>query len=115
MSITCDLKLNPSFYKKLNLEPALADTVKGITLLAESECKKEAPYQTGYLRRSHSSNFPDKYTGEVRNNAGYAEYVIYGHHSYSGNDYPSRVLKNLSSRRAVDTLLKNNLRKRGII
>lgn len=114
MSVTCELEINPSFYKKLNLEPVIKDTIKDITLKAEAECKRQCPYDTGFLRRSHSSNM-DGLTGEVRNNAGYAEPVIYGHHSYSGNDYPSRVLKGLSSTNTVNNLLNKNLKKRGII
>lgn len=115
MMINIDVQINPSFYKKVNhqiVEEATQVMIKNTTLKAEGDCKKEAPYQTGNLRRSHSSDISED-EGLVQNSAEYAVYVVHGTSKMDANNYPERVANELSSKQYMSKTFKNELKRRG--
>lgn len=73
------------------------ECIKNITLEAEEGCINEAPVDTGLLRDSHYSEI-EGLEGRVMNDVGYSVYVIYGTSKQSPNNYPQRVLNELSGR-----------------
>ena len=83
-------KLNPSNYTK-----AEEETIRAITMEAEQGCVNEAPVDTGLLRDSHYSEI-EGLEGKVMNDVYYAPYVIYGTSRQSANNYPQRVLNEMS-------------------
>lgn len=115
MMIDIEVQINPSFYKKVNhqiVEEAKQVMIKNTTLKAEGDCKKEAPYRTGNLRRSHSSDISDD-EGLVQNSAHYVEWVVHGSSKMEGNNYPQRVANELSHKQFMSRTFKNELKKRG--
>lgn len=115
--IDLKIEVNPSFYKKINhdtIKEATATTIKNTTLKAESECKKEAPYDTGALRRGHSSEISDE-EGLVINGQGYWVYVVFGTYKMDANNYPQRVVNSLASEQFMSRTLVSELKKKGVI
>lgn len=80
-----------------NYIKAEEECIKNITLEAEEGCINEAPVDTGLLRDSHYSEI-DGLEGRVMNDVEYSVYVIYGTSKQSPNNYPQRVLNDLSGR-----------------
>ena len=111
MEVNIDLSgareaLDPENYKGV-----VSDTIRDVTLYAEGECKTESPVATGNLQNSHSTEIEET-KGTVYNSADYWLYVVYGHRSYSGNDYPQRALTTTEGQ--VDNIIEQNITKRGI-
>ena len=73
------------------------ECIKNITLEAEEGCINEAPVDTGLLRDSHYTEI-EGLEGRVMNDVEYSVYVIYGTINQSPNNYPQRVLNELSGR-----------------
>ena len=114
IEISVDYK--PSFYKKTNSQnykTALNTAIRQTTLEAESQCKKEAPVQTGTLMRGHASTFAEL-EGCVTNGVEYAKYVIYGTKYQSANNYPGRVVSNIKSQDYLGKAFKTALRQTGV-
>lgn len=110
------VEIHPSFYKKIDKEivdKAESVTIRNTTLKAEGDCKKEAPYKTGKLRRSHSSEISDE-EGTVQNSAEYAVYVIHGTSKMDGNNYPQRVVNKLASEKYMSKTFQAELKKQGV-
>ena len=80
-----------------NYIKAEEECIKNITLEAEEGCTNEAPVDTGLLRDSHYSEI-DGLEGRVMNDVEYSAYVIYGTSRQSPNNYPQRVLNDLSGK-----------------
>lgn len=80
-----------------NYIKAEEECIKNITLEAEEGCINEAPVDTGLLRDSHYSEI-DGLEGRVMNDVEYSAYVIYGTSRQSPNNYPQRVLNDLSGK-----------------
>ena len=92
-----------------NYIKAEEECIKNITLEAEEGCINEAPVDTGLLRDSHYSE-NEGLSGRVMNDVEYAVYVIYGTSRQSANNYPQRVVNELSgsySERFIEAL--NNM------
>ena len=74
MRFGVDIKFNESYYKKLGLnkqngyEEALDLAVDHTWHDAENTMRREAPIDTGNLRRSISRHKPNKCQGEIRSN-----------------------------------------------
>ena len=115
--IDIQVELKPDFKKKINhpaVKQAIANTIRNTTLQAERKCKTTAPYKTGYLRRSHSTNIgPEE--GQVRNNAPHAPYVIHGTSRMKARNYPAKVCKDLSSSNYASRQLEKELRSKAVI
>ncbi|WP_407454400.1 hypothetical protein [Methanobrevibacter sp.] len=84
-NFSVDIKFNDSYYKKLGLdkkagyEDALDVAVDHAIHDAENICRREAPINTGNLRRSIHRNRPGKCQRELRaRGAPYWVYVQYG-------------------------------------
>lgn len=135
VSSLCDKKTNPDIYKGM-IEAAIRQT----TLYAEEECKKEAPFKSGALRRGHSSQIsPTK--GLVKNSQKYWVHVVYGtkahiitpkkkkalywkgakhpvpkvtHPGTAANNYPQRVVNKIQQQKMGERFALQYLRKQGV-
>lgn len=117
MPMEYDIRFNSSYYKKTNsetLKKCIEETVKKVTLECENNCKKECPVDTGLLQKSHSTRLNGD-TGEVANNCGYAEFVVYGTYKMAPNNYPARVLKELAGKKFASQTLHGELQKEGML
>ena len=113
--IDVQVQINPNFYKKLDgkiVDEAKKVMIKNTTLKAEGDCKKEAPFKSGNLKRSHSSNIEDD-EGLVQNSAEYAVYVVHGTSKMDANNYPERVANDLASKKYMSKTFLSELKKRG--
>lgn len=126
--INIDVKVNPSFYKKIAhniIKEAESQTIKKTTLEAENRCKKKSPgpgnqlpntsYKaSGNLRRGHSSELKET-EGLVKNSMNYAVYVVHGTSKMPARNYPKQVADELASERYMSNTLLNELKKRGVL
>lgn len=126
--INIDVKLNPSFYKKIAhniIKEAESQTIKKTTLEAENRCKKKSPgpgnqlpgttYKaSGNLRRGHSSEIHET-EGLVKNNMNYAVYVVHGTSKMPARNYPQQVANELASEQYMSNTLMNELKKKGVL
>jgi len=115
--VDIEVKINPSFYKKTSssiLKQCVANTIRNTTLEAEKRCKTKAPYQTGNLRRSHSSEISAE-EGRVKNSANYAVYVVHGTSKMEARNYPLEVANELASEKYMSKSIEKELRKKGVI
>ena len=103
MTSQISFQFNPSFYKKTNpaiIKKCVAKTIKDTTLEAEKRCKEKAPYDTGNLRRSHSSKYSaDEGTGTYKMPA---------------RNYPSEVCKELGGEKYMANRFRKHLRDEGV-
>ena len=115
--IDISVKINPDFYKKTSKEivsQCVANTIRNTTLEAEKRCKEKAPYQTGALKRGHSSEISSE-EGKVRNSMNYAVYVVHGTSKMEARNYPLQVANELSSEKYMSNSMKTELRKNGVV
>ena len=126
--INVDVKVNPSFYKKIAhniVKEAESQTIKKTTFEAENRCKKKSPgpgnqlpgtdYKaSGSLRRGHSSEIHEN-EGLVKNNMNYWVYVVYGTSKMPARNYPQQVANELSSEKFMSNTLINELKKKGVL
>lgn len=115
IDISCDIR--SSFKKKVNhqsLKRAEEIMIRNTTLEAEKRCKTTAPYKTGNLKRSHSTHISPQ-EGQVKNNANYAKYVIYGTSKMKARNYPKKVVGSLSSQKYMTRTFLTELRRMGMI
>lgn len=128
MVANVEVKINPSFYNKVNaaaIKSSLSEAIRNTTLEAEKRCKIEAPgpgnqlpgttYRaSGNLRRSHSSSISST-QGQVSNSAKYAVYVIHGTSKMPARNYPVKIVNALSSEQYITRTLLTSLRAKGVI
>lgn len=117
MTLTAFIELKPSFKKKVNhsaVQKAMQNTIRKTTLKAENGCKKECPVRTGKLMRSHSNHIGAN-EGQVRNSAGYAVYVVHGTRRQKANNYPLRVMQNISSQQFAGKTFMQELKNQGVL
>ena len=115
--IDIEVKINPSFYKKLNtavIKECESVTIKNTTLEAESRCKKICPYDTGALMRAHSSEISEE-EGMVLNGQHYVVYVVFGTVKMEARNYPQVVANSLYSEKYMSRTFKTQLVKKGVI
>ena len=126
--IDIDVKIDPSFYKKVNHEVIKAcesTTIKNTTLEAEKRCKVQAPgpgnqlpgtkYKAvGRLRRSHSSHISDD-EGLVKNSTNYWRFVVLGTSKMPARNYPQKIANELSSEKYITRTFLTELRRKGVI
>ena len=117
MTSQISIDFNPSFYKKTDhnlIKKCMAETIKETTLQAEKRCKEEAPYDTGNLRRSHSSDYSEN-EGAVHNSAEYAVYVVYGTYKMEARNYPAQICKELGQNKYMGNRFKQHLKEQGVL
>ena len=128
LMMTMEVKLNSSFYKKLNqaaVKAAEKVTIRNTTLEAERRCKIQAPgpgnqlpgttYKAvGNLRRGHSSEISDE-EGLVKNSQKYWVYVVYGTSKMPARNYPKKIVSELSSENYISRTMISELKKQGVI
>ena len=115
--IDIEVKINPSFRKKLDsaiIKECKAITIKNTTLEAESRCKKICPYETGALMRAHSSEISDE-EGLVKNGQHYVVYVVFGTVKMEARNYPQVVANSLYSECYMSRTFKTQLVKKGVL
>lgn len=126
--IDIDIKLEPSFFKKVNhavVKECEAETIRNTTLEAEKRCKVQAPgpgnqlpgtkYKAvGRLRRSHSTSISPE-QGLVKNSRDYAKYVIHGTSKMPARNYPQKIVNALSSEQYITRTMLTALRRKGMI
>ena len=115
--IDLEVKVNPDFYKKTSksiITQCVANTIRNTTLEAEKRCKQKAPYQTGALRRGHSSEISSD-EGLVKNSMHYAVYVVHGTSKMEARNYPLEVVNELTSENYMSNSMEKELRKQGVI
>lgn len=96
-----ELKFDDSFYKKLGMSGEdYSDVVDGVIdhLIhdAENTMRREAPIDTGNLRRSISKHKPAKCVGEIRSslkNPAYWIFLQYGTSKMPANPFVTRTAK----------------------
>lgn len=127
--IDIDIEFEPSFKRKINhqaLKEAERLAIRNTTLEAEKRCKVQAPgpgnqlpgtkYKAvGRLRRTHSPHFVGEDEGQVRNNSGYARYVVLGTSKMPARNYPQKIANQLASENYVSRTILTELRRRGVI
>lgn len=126
--IDIDVKIDPSFYKKVNhevIKTCESTTIKNTTLEAEKRCKVQAPgpgnqlpgtkYKAvGRLRRSHSSHISDD-EGLVKNSTNYWRFVVLGTSKMPARNYPQKIANELSSEKYITRTFLTELRRKGVI
>lgn len=115
--IDIEVKINPSFYKKLDksiIKKCEAITIRNTTLEAESRCKKTCPYDTGALMRGHSSDISDE-EGFVKNGQHYWVFVVSGTSKMKARNYPQKVANGLSSENYMSRTFKTQLKNMGVL
>lgn len=117
-----DIKFNQSYYDKLglskksNYEDAFDRAVDHTLHDAENTMRREAPIDTGNLRRSISKNKPNKCQGEIRSSLkdpAYWIYVQYGTRKMNANPFVTRTAKKVGPNLSKYT--KEELRNCGVL
>lgn len=119
-SFSVDIKFNDSYYKKLGLdgkagyENALDSAVDHAIHDAENIMRREAPIDTGNLRRSIHKNKPRKCQGEIRQHgAPYWVYLQYGTSKMSANPFVTRTARKVSPK--LQQYVLEELKRLGVI
>lgn len=115
--IDLEVKVNPSFFEKTNHEvirQCVANTIRNTTLEAEKRCKIKSPYDTGALRRSHSSDITSE-EGLVKAGQHYVVYVVFGTSKMDARNYPQETANELASERYMSNSMETELKKKGVI
>lgn len=119
-NFSIDIKFNPSYFKKLGLDKkhgfddALDVAVDHAIHDAENICRREAPIDTGNLRRSiHKRRF-GKCQGELTaRGAPYWVYLQYGTSKMDANPFVTRTARKVKPK--VQEYVLEELRNAGIL
>ena len=110
------ISIDVKFYKKLDhasYEKALEKATDHTTSDAENTCRREAPIDTGNLRRSITKNKPEPGTGELKSGAPYWGYVQYGTSKMSANPFVTRTANTIVPN--VKKYTVDELKNRGVL
>lgn len=116
-SFSVDIKFDDSYFQKLGLkegyEDALDTAVDHVLNDAENTMRREAPIDTGNLRRSISKFKPGKCQGQIRSslhNPPYWIYLQWGTSKMNANPFVTRTARKVGPRltKYVHEELKNN-------
>ena len=125
---TIEMKIQPSFYKKVNKEAinkAKAKAIKDTSKEAVAECEKQAPgpgnqlpgtdyNASGNLRRGHSFDCSDD-EGVVHNSMNYWVYVVFGTSKMPARNYPQKVCNKLASEQFMSRAFVSQLKSMGVL
>ena len=119
-NFSIDIKFNPSYFKKLGLDKkhgfddALDAAVDHAIHDAENICRREAPIDTGNLRRSIHKRKPGKAQGELTaRGAPYWVYLQYGTSKMDANPFVTRTARRVKPK--VSHYVLEELKNAGII
>ena len=119
-SFHLDINFNKSYYKKLGLKEkssfdnAIDNAVDHSIHDAENICRREAPIDTGNLRRSIHKNKQNKGQGELRQHgAPYWVYLQYGTSKMSANPFVTRTARKIKPK--VKEYILEELKQAGIL
>ena len=115
--IDIKVEVRESFYKKTShdiVKQCIANTIRNTTLEEEKRCKVASPYDTGALRRGHSSEISSE-EGLIRNRMNYAVYVVHGTSKMEARNYPQEVANDLASENYMSESMEKELKKKGVI
>lgn len=116
-NFSIDVKFNESYFKKLGLnkkqgfDDALDKAIDHTIHDAENIARREAPIDTGNLRRSIHKNKPQKCVGELTaRGAPYWVYLQYGTSKMDANPFVTRTARKVAPNMKQYTLeeLKNS-------
>lgn len=117
---TIDIKFNDSYYKKLGLknhkgfEEALDIAIDHAIHDAENIARREAPIDTGNLRRSIHKNKPGKCQGELSvRGAPYWVYVQYGTVKMDDNPFVTRTARRIKPK--IQQYIIDELKRNGVL
>ena len=120
VNFSVDIKFNDSYFKKLGLnkkagyDEALDVAVDHAIHDAENICRREAPIDTGNLRRSIHRNRPSKCQGELRvRGAPYWVYLQYGTSKMSANPFVTRTARRVKPK--LTEYVLEELKRAGIL
>ena len=110
-----EVKFTDSYFKKLGLknnkgvEEAIDRAIEHTIHDAENIARREAPIDTGNLRRSIHKRKPRKCVGELRSRAHYWVYLQYGTSKMDANPFVTRTARRVGPKMKEYTLqeLKN--------
>ena len=119
-NFSIDIKFNPSYFKKLGLDKkhgfddALDVAVDHAIHDAENICRREAPIDTGNLRRSIQKRKPGKCQGELTaRGAPYWVYLQYGTSKMDANPFVTRTARRVKPK--VQEYVLEELKNAGIL
>ena len=119
-NFSIDIKFNPSYFKKLGLDKkqgfddALDAAVDHAIHDAENICRREAPIDTGNLRRSIQKRKPGKCQGELTaRGAPYWVYLQYGTSKMNANPFVTRTARRVKPK--VQEYVLEELKNAGIL
>ena len=103
------MTINDSFYKKVSevkMRLAMEKAVKQTMYDLQTASMREAPVDTGNLRRSHSIDVrlgSNTVEGLLKNSANYWQYVNFGTSRMDANAFLTRALSTIAPERKVAT------------
>ena len=116
--IEVEVKFTDSFNKKLGLsgksfEEILDQAIDHTIQDAENTCRREAPIDTGNLRRSIHKNKPQTCVGELRSRANYWVYLQWGTSKMKANPFVTRTAKSVAPK--IPQYIVEELDKAGVL
>ena len=119
-NFSIDIKFDPSYFEKLGLDKkhgfddALDVAVDHAIHDAENICRREAPIDTGNLRRSIQKRKPGKCQGELTaRGAPYWVYLQYGTSKMDANPFVTRTARRVKPK--VQEYVLEELKNAGIL
>jgi HK97 gp10 family phage protein len=93
--IGIDFKINSSFYKKVGAtyDKIIDDSLSDICLETENIAKREAPVDTGALKRSINADCSQKLVKTLKSSVNYWVYLQWGTKYISANPFITRTVK----------------------
>lgn len=118
-SFSVDIKFDDSYFKKLGLknhdgyEDVLDRALEHTLHDAENISRREAPIDTGNLRRGISKHHPRKCEGAIISRAPYWVYLQYGTSKMSPNPFVTRTARKVGPR--FTKYIREEFKNKGII
>ena len=119
-NFSIDINFNDSYYKKLGLknkqgyDTAIDTAIDHAIHDAENIARREAPVDTGNLRRSIHKNKPGKCQGELTaRGAPYWVYVQYGTSKMDDNPFVTRTARRIKPK--VQQYILEELKRNGVL
>lgn len=119
-NFSVNIQFNDSYFKKLGLnkkhgfEDALDIAIDHATHDAENICRREAPIDTGNLRRSIHKRKPGKCQGELQaRGAPYWVYLQYGTSKLDANPFVTRTARRVKPK--VSAYVIEELKNAGVL
>ena len=117
MSMTIKIDYSEHFQKVAGarIDKIADEALKRTIIEADSICQREAPIDTGYLRRSIGTSHPRMGTVCLTCGAFYWYYQQYGTSKMNANPFVTRTVKQIIGRNLIQTNINDMLVKEGLI